>query len=425
MRPSVGIDALAIAVPRRYLELADLARARGVDPEKFTVGLGCRRMAVPDPGEDSVALAASAARRVIEASGVDPERIGMLVVGTETGVDHAKPVASHVQGLLDLPRAMRVYDTQHACYGGTAALMASAEWIASGAARGRLALVVCTDIARYGLNTAGEPTQGGGAVALLVAEEPRILALDVGVSGSSSADVYDFWRPHGRREAVVDGHYSIGCYLGALGGAYRGWREAARGRGLIAANGAVLPSAALARIVYHVPFCKMAKKAHAHVRRCDLEDAGGPLDAAAEAEEAKAAQASFARQVEPGLGLCAEIGNCYTGSLYFGLAGLLDAEAAATAGRRIGLFSYGSGSCGEFFSGLVANEAPRAIEAARVGEILSARERIDVAEYERIMALAPDEPPAEEPAPGMFRFVGTRDQRRLYAAGATRLVHAR
>jgi len=32
----------------------------------------------------------------------------------------SKPVASHVQGLLKLPRSMRTYDTQHVCYGDTA-----------------------------------------------------------------------------------------------------------------------------------------------------------------------------------------------------------------------------------------------------------------------------------------------------------------
>jgi hydroxymethylglutaryl-CoA synthase len=419
MTPSVGIDALAIAVPRRYLDLEDLARARGVAPEKYTVGLGCRRMAVADPGEDAVALAATAARRLLDATAIDPARIGMLVVGTETGVDHAKPVASHVQGLLGLPRGMRVYDTQHACYGGTAALMATAEWIASGAGAGRVALVICTDIARYGLHTAGEPTQGGGAVALLVAESPRILALDLGTSGFASSDVYDFWRPHGRREALVDGHYSIGCYLDALGGAYRAWREAAVGRGLVQPRGEALASAELARIAYHVPFCKMAKKAHAHVRRCDLEDArGAEAGPEAEAREEQAAAASFERQVAPSLKVCAEIGNCYTGSLYFGLAGLLEGEAAALAGRRIGLFSYGSGSCGEFFSGTVAAGAARAIADARIGETLARRTRIDIAEYARIMGLAPDVPPAEEPAAGAFRFAGVRDHQRVYVGGA-------
>jgi hydroxymethylglutaryl-CoA synthase len=418
MKTSVGIEALAIAVPRRYLELEDLARARGVDPEKFTVGLGCRRMAVAEPGEDTVALAATAVRRLLEATGVEPERIGMLVAGTETGVDHSKPVASHVQGLLGLPRAMRVFDTTHACYGGTAALNGACEWIASGVARGRVAVVVCSDIARYGVGTPGEPTQGAGAIAMLVSSEPRLLAIDLGVSGTSSKDVYDFWRPHGRREALVDGHYSIECYLQALSEAYRSWREQARGRGLLAPQNGTIPSALLERVLYHVPFGKMAKKAHAQIRRCDLEDLrGGRLDADAEAQEMQAACASFNRQAASSLRLCAEVGNIYTGSLYLGLAGVLESDGAAIAGRRIGLFSYGSGCCAEFFSGVVGEDAARAIRAARIGDVLAERERIDVAEYERIMALPADAPLDVEPAPGTYRYAGTREGKRLYAVG--------
>ena len=49
--------------------------------------------------------------------------------------------------------------------------------------------------------------------------------------------------------------------------------------------------------------------------------------------------------------LCSRVGNIYTGSLYLGLAGLLDAQAAELEGQRIGLFSYGRGCTGEFFSG--------------------------------------------------------------------------
>jgi hydroxymethylglutaryl-CoA synthase len=151
----VGIDAIGVAVSRRYLDLADLARARGVDPAKYTHGLGALEMAVAEPGEDTVALAAAAARRALEIARLDPRELGLLVVGTETGVDHSKPVASFVHGLLELPSAMRVYDTQHACYGGTAGLMAAIEWISSGAAGGRRALVICADVARYGVATAG------------------------------------------------------------------------------------------------------------------------------------------------------------------------------------------------------------------------------------------------------------------------------
>ena len=289
MKHRVGIEALAVAAPRRYLAIEDLAVARGVAPEKYTVGLGAREMAVAGPGEDTVALAATAAARLLRMPGVDAASIGMLVVGTETGVDHSKPVASFVQGLVGLPRTMRKFDTQHACYGGTAALMAACDWIASGNADGRTALVICSDIARCGVNSAGEPAQGGAAVARRVSDRPEVLALDHGLSGVSSTDVHDFWRPLGRREALVDGHYSIECYLDAVAGAYRAWRQRATERELLR-DGPTYRSEQLARIVYHVPFYKMARKAHAHIRTCELADMGGiAFDAAALAREASPA----------------------------------------------------------------------------------------------------------------------------------------
>lgn len=406
----IGIDALGVAVPRRYVDMVELARARGVEPGKYVDGLGAREMAVAEPGEDTVALAALAGSRALAASEIDRGSLGMLVVGTETGVDHSKPVASFVHGLLDLPRTMRVYDTQHACYGGTAGLLAAIDWIASGSAAGRSALVICSDIARYGVGTAGEPTQGAGAVAMVISANPALLEIDVGVSGAASTHVHDFWRPLGSREAQVDGHYSVQCYLDAVATAYRGWKVRAIERGLVRA-GAELASEQLTRVCYHVPFCKMAKKAHLHVRKSELEDAGTAWDPATEA----AAVASFKSQVDPSLTLCARIGNVYTGSLYLGLAGLLQAQAADLAGSRIGLFSYGSGCTSEFFSGVVARTAAARIAAAQLGELLEGREKISVGDYEAIMAMAPTAPmPATMGRPGTFRFTGVTNHQRQY-----------
>jgi hydroxymethylglutaryl-CoA synthase len=416
MKPHVGIEALAVAVPHRYVDITDLARARGVDPAKYTAGLGAREMAVTDPGEDAVALAATAAARLLRQNNVDPARIGMLVVGTETGVDHSKAVASHVQGLLKLPRTMRTYDTQHACYAGTAGLMAASEWIASGAGAGRVAVVVASDIARYGVNTAGEPTQGGAAVAMLVSEQPKLLALDVGLSGACSMDVYDFWRPLGRREALVDGHYSINCYLDALSGAYRGWRERALAKEVVR-WGSELPSEQLARVLYHVPFCKMARKAHGRVRLCDLEDVAGASGSAEEREAAAQSLASYEAQVAASLHLNARVGNAYTASLYLALAGALQVEGAALAGKRVGLFSYGSGCVSEFFSGVVGSDAAAQVARAELEAVLAKRERVTVAEYERLMGLPYDAPEPPGAVPGVFRLTGIQDGRRLYAGG--------
>jgi hydroxymethylglutaryl-CoA synthase len=384
---------MGVAVPRRYISIEDLAVARGIDPAKYTQGLGAREMAIAEPGEDTVALAALAGKRALDAAG--NVELGMLVVGTETGVDHSKPVASFVHGLLELPQTMRAFDTQHACYGGTAGVMAAVEWIASGAAAGRAALVICSDVARYGMHTAGEPTQGAGAVAMVIAENPAMLELDVGVSGAASTHVHDFWRPIGQREARVDGHYSMQCYTDALATAYRGWKTRAIAREL------VQTSEQLARICYHVPFCKMAKKAHAALRACD-----GVADDVT----------SYQTQVEPSLWACSRVGNIYTGSLYLALLGALDNDAAALAGKRIGMFSYGSGCTSEFFSGVVGQRAAEMTAKAKLGEVLADRERITIDEYERIMTLVtPLTGWPLENRHAAFRFTGVDDHRRTYA----------
>lgn len=368
---TVGIDAISLSTPRAFLELADLAAKRGVPVEKYTSGLGAVRMAIAGPGEDPVTLATDAAARVIERAGIDPESIGMCAVGTETGIDHSKPVASYVHGLLDLPPSCRVFDTKHACFGGTAALMAACEWIASGAARGRRALVVCTDIARYALGSPGEPTQGAGAVAMIVSERPRLLEIELGRSGRYARDVHDFWRPLNRRDALVDGHFSVACYLDAFTGAFDEWRREEERRG---------GGDPLARVVYHVPYPKMAKKADR--QRAKLE---GLDDAAADAR--------FAREVAPSLAFSAEVGNIYTGSLYMAVASLLHAEASALVGTRIGLFSYGSGCGAELFAARVAEGAGGFARELALDEPLRDRVRLGFDRYEAIRRADAEETP--------------------------------
>ena len=396
MSNAIGIDAIGIAVPQGYLELGELAEARGVPPGKYVEGLGVRRMAVAQPWEDPVALGANAARRLFATSGADPQRVGLCVVGTETAVDHSKPIAAWLHRLLKLPQGVRSYETKHACFGGTAGLFAAMDWIASGSARGRSALVVCTDIARYELRGPGEPTQGAGAVALLVSEKPRLLALEPGLSGSYTSEVSDFWRPLHRKEAVVDGHLSVQCYLDALAGAYGAWKEACAAADV---------HTQLARRCYHVPYGKMARKAHRHARL---------LDGLGEA----AADASFAAEVGPSLAFPAEVGNIYAGSLYLALASLLHREARALEGQRIGLFSYGSGCVAEQFAGCVVAGAGAFAAALALDAPLVNRRRYSVAEYEALREgdRAADVRPAgpHGARPGEVAFAGVEGDRRVY-----------
>lgn len=405
----VGIDALAFAGPEHYLDMTDLAAARGVDPGKYLHGLGQKQMAIATPCEDTVTMAVAAGARALAAFGIDPGEIGTLIVGTETGIDHSKPVAVYVHELLGLSRNCRTFETKHACYGAMAGLTASIDWIAAGRARGRKALVIASDIARYGLETPGEPTQGAGAVAMVVSDRPRLLELDRTRFGDYTRQVMDFWRPLYSKYALADGHYSIECYLDALEGA---WHDAAND------TPQTLALDRLAACLYHVPFVKMARKAH-H-KHLEIEH-GGPLpsdDAQAHAR----LNASYAEKVAPWLELNATVGNIYTGSLFLALIDLLRQGRASFEGREVSLFSYGSGCGATFCVGRIAASAARQAAALDPQADLDARRRLDIDEYERIMAESETGDLVETLDPsrygldrgGLF-YVGTREHVRRYA----------
>jgi hydroxymethylglutaryl-CoA synthase len=331
----------------------------------------------------------------------------MLLVATETGVDHAKPVSIFVHELLGIGPRCRVYELKHACYAGTAALMTAADWVRAGGLRTRRALVIAADIARYELGSAGEPTQGAGAVAMLVGSEPQALALGE-ESGTHAGNVYDFWRPLGRREAIVDGKYSVDCYLDALTGAFGTYRSLERP--------SLEPDEALtdrlARLLYHTPFPKMAMKAHRRLAEVDWR-AARERWAAVEGRLDDAVAESYRDLVAPGLVAASRVGNTYTASLYLCLASLIEAESRTLGGRRLGLFSYGSGCCAEFFTGVVPTGVATVADAG-VAATLRQRTLVDVEQYERFARAADGGGDTTPGFTGDFVFRGVRQDRREY-----------
>ncbi len=123
------------------------------------------------------------------------------------------------------------------------------------------------------------------------------------------------------------------------------------------------------------------------------------------------------RLVGPSLVLPSQVGNVYTGSMYLALASLLSSSREDLTGKRVGLFSYGSGSCAEFFTGVVSPEAQARVKALGLETLLEKRRALSIPEYEAIMDAREklDEKPAEETPGTGFRYLGTRDHKRIYA----------
>ncbi|WP_129660115.1 hydroxymethylglutaryl-CoA synthase [Rothia uropygialis] len=381
-----GIQDIAFATGHYSFDLAHLAEKQDIDVNKYYIGIGQETMSLTAEDEDTVTMGAAAAQRIIDRNGT--EGIRTLLFATESGIDQSKSAGVYVHGLLNLPREVRTIETKMACYGGIGALQMALGIVARNPEE--KVLVIASDVARYDVDTSGEPTQGAAAVAFLVQANPDILAIEP-AQGVYTLDVQDFWRPNHRNTALVDGKFSVGAYLDALVGAWNDYR-AHGGVGFDDINW----------FCYHQPFTKMAVKAHVRL----TEEAGTPL------EKAEAAAA-----LAPTFGYNKQLGNSYTASIFLGFLALLDSDEEI-AGQRVGFFSYGSGAVSEFFVGVIQPDYRDHLRAEEHQAILDAREPVD---YDQYRALHPgtmvqplDNYKTQRQTESPFRFEGVDEGSRIY-----------
>ncbi|MFH5811196.1 hydroxymethylglutaryl-CoA synthase [Companilactobacillus sp. FL22-1] len=347
---NIGIDKIGFYVPKDYIDIVELAKARDVDPNKFTIGIGQSKQAVPQPYQDAVTMAASSADSIL--TDADKKALGLLIVGTESGVDESKSTAAFLMDLLDLPEDIRAFEIKQACFGATAGLQAAYDFVSLNP--GKKALVIASDIAKYGIKTPGEVTQGAGSVAMLVSEEPRVLRLDH-QSVYMTRNVGDFWRPTFSKVAFARGKFSNQVYVDFFTTL---WDKYQAKYNKTADD--------FSTMLFHIPYTKMGTKA--------LRTLEGKVSEAKYAELSDHYQASikFSR----------DVGNLYTGSLYLGLLSYL--VNAASAKEKVLLFSYGSGAVGEIFSGEIQSGFEKVIDKQKILNLLEQREKLSIADYQKM-----------------------------------------
>ncbi len=383
----IGIDRISLYSSHYYVDLKNLAIERNVDPEKFYLGIGQEKMAVPAPDEDVVTLGANSAfplKKSGELSDVD-----LLLFSTESGIDQSKAAGIYVHQLLELPHRCRTVELKQACYSGTAALQLAIQYVARNPEK--KALVIAADIARYDLGSPSEPTQGCGAVSLLISANPRIIEIEE-KSGFHTEDVMDFWRPNYRSEALVDGKYSVQVYMKILEACWKQYSE-------LSGNN----YHDIDYFCYHIPFTKMAQKAHVKLSR---------------AMNIKLTDEMKENDLNGSLNYSRLMGNSYTASIYVGLTSLLDTVDKNLAGSRVGLFSYGSGCVGEFFSGIIQSEYKKFLYASDHKCMLDNRSALNYQQYEDMFNHVVPTDGGDYIFPqyktGPFRLSGIKEHKRLY-----------
>ena len=388
----VGIDDISFYTANFSLDLQELAAHNGSDAAKYTVGIGQERMSVPGADEDVVTMAANACMPLLEGMverGEDPGAIRTILFATETGIDQSKAAGVYLHSLLKMSPRCRVVELKQACYSATAAVQLATAWVAR--KPNEKVLVIASDIARYERQTPGEATQGCGAVAMIVSAEPRLIVLDP-ETGVHTEDVMDFWRPNYRSTALVDGKYSTKVYLRCVRSAWQDFKQQSD-----------LKFADFDYFCYHLPFSRMAQKAHNHLANGNAHHLS---------------EQTLDDQISSSLIYNRITGNSYTAAMYIGLISLLDNTAANLTGKRIGFFSYGSGSVGEFFTGTLVTGYQKMLHKQSHQAMLAARKALSYADYQKMYAF---EVPTdggdhefEQQTTGKFRLMGISQHKRLY-----------
>src|SRR5690606_25370651 len=204
--------------------------------------------------------------------------------------------------------------------------------------RGKKALVVCTDQSRVHLGKPWEFVLGAGATAMLISDKPDFLEFELGHNGFWTNEISDTYRPTSGAE-VGHADTSLFGYLEALEGSCEHFMEV---------SGEADYDANFARHVYHVPFGAMTYRAHRAVVRRWVPSLGK-----------REIQAHFERKSKAGLRYNRRLGGTYTSATFLALMGTIASapKAELGPGDRVSVFSYGSGSCSEFYPVRVGERA--------------------------------------------------------------------
>ncbi|EKG16277.1 hypothetical protein MPH_06511 [Macrophomina phaseolina MS6] len=361
--PHVGIKALEIYFPSQCVGQAELEKFQGVSAGKYTIGLAQTKMSFCDDREGQPR------RPRIRATRPLTRARPLLACAHHRRVAPAQLFEEH--GNYDIEGV----DTYNACYGGTNALFNAVNWVESSAWDGRDAIVVAGDIALYE-KPAARPTGGAGCVAMLVGPDAP-LVLEPGMRGSFMRHTYDFYKANMKSEyPLVDGHFSIKCYVEAVDACYKNYQKRLAklafhdANGTSGANGPRLFIDHFDYFAFHAPTCKLVSKSYgrllyndflanpthpafesvpADLREMDYQSSLG--DKALEKTFIGLTKKRFAERVFPSIEAPTMCGNMYTASVYASLVSLVSNIPSDTLqGKRIGIFSYGSGLASSLFS---------------------------------------------------------------------------
>ncbi len=173
-------------LPERVLTNAELERMVDTSDEWIRTRTGIRERRIADPGETTCDLAERAARAAMQAAGVEPSDIDLIVVATTTPDKVFPSTACLLQARLGVG-GCPAFDLQAVCTGFIYGLAVADQFIRAGTVR-RALLVGAETLSRI-LDWTDRGTcvlfgDGAGAVVLEASDEPGVLSTHLHADGA-------------------------------------------------------------------------------------------------------------------------------------------------------------------------------------------------------------------------------------------------
>jgi hydroxymethylglutaryl-CoA synthase len=413
----IGIDSISFDVAKIHLPITTLAKARNIEPEKLQKGLGLLKMTLADFHQDPVVFGANALTKLIQDHNINLNEVARIYVGTESSIDGSKPISSFLIALMeqkfgeDSLSECDVVDFTFACIGGVDAMQNCIDYITLNPTK--KAIVVTTDLAKYDLNSTGEYTQGAGALAILIAANPKIIAFE-NLWATSTKGVFDFFKPSRtiskqditgkntnepwfdnleseieihKEQPVFDGQYSNQCYMDRTRNAYFSFKK------LKQTNQPIYNT--WQSIIMHLPYAFQGRRMLSEIYALDSETKmitgnEGPKDYQNKLKEISKSdeyKKFVTEKLIPAELASSLIGNLYTGSIFMGLLSTLahfhDNEKEISS-ATFGFLAYGSGSKSKVFEGTIQDDWKEAVAKCNLFATLRNSFEIDFKTYEKL-----------------------------------------
>lgn len=188
-----GIVGYGAFIPRNRIRSEEIAHQWGKDPVSIQKGLLLKEKSVPGIDEDTITISVAAGRAALARSGIDPQKVGALYIGSESHPYAVKPSGTVVLEALGMGPEIHVADFEFACKAGTEAMSVAMAMVDSGQAE--YAMGIGADTSQGAPNDALEFSASAGGAAYIFGKD-NLLA-EVLETYSFTSDTPDFWRREG------------------------------------------------------------------------------------------------------------------------------------------------------------------------------------------------------------------------------------